>query len=102
MAGAREGQGARRKEGEWGEGPLGHILFEISYVFRLSVSMRKVASEHLFCVIIYMNSYIFQIYFVYFFVKHICTSNLKRFEQIELQAKLLNYFLGSNKSNINQ
>jgi len=24
------------------------------------------------------------------------------FEQIELQAKLLNYFLGSNKSNINQ
>jgi len=27
---------------------------------------------------------------------------LKRFEQIELQAKLLNYFLGSNKSNINQ
>jgi len=29
-------------------------------------------------------------------------SNLKRFEQIELQAKLLNYFLGSNKSNINQ
>jgi len=23
-------------------------------------------------------------------------------EQIELQAKLLNYFLGSNKSNINQ
>jgi len=30
------------------------------------------------------------------------TSNLKRFEQIELQAKLLNYFLGSNKSNINQ
>ena len=26
----------------------------------------------------------------------------KRFEQVELQAKLLNYFLGSNKSNINQ
>jgi len=24
------------------------------------------------------------------------------FDQIELQAKLLNYFLGSNKSNINQ
>jgi len=24
------------------------------------------------------------------------------FEQIELQAKLLNYFLGSNKNNINQ
>ena len=29
-------------------------------------------------------------------------SKKKRFEQIELQAKLLNYFLGSNKSNINQ
>jgi hypothetical protein len=34
--------------------------------------------------------------------QHTDTSNLKRFEQIELQAKLLNYFLGSNKSNINQ
>ena len=29
-------------------------------------------------------------------------SNLKRFEQIEFQAKLLNYFSGSNKSKINQ
>ena len=34
--------------------------------------------------------------------QHTDTSNLKRFEQIELQVKLLNYFLGSNKSNINQ
>jgi len=34
-------------------------------------------------------------------IQHTDTSNLKRFEQIELQAKLLNYFLGSNKSNIN-
>jgi len=34
--------------------------------------------------------------------QHTDTSNLKRFEQIELQAKLLNYFLESNKSNINQ
>jgi len=34
--------------------------------------------------------------------QHTDTSNPKRFEQIELQAKLLNYFLGSNKSNINQ
>ena len=34
--------------------------------------------------------------------QHTDISNLKRFEQIELQAKLLNYFLGSNKSNINQ
>ena len=30
---------------------------------------------------------------------HMCTCTV---EQIELQAKLLNYFLGSNKSNINQ
>jgi len=35
-------------------------------------------------------------------IHHTDTSNLKRFEQIELQAKLLNYFLGGNKSNINQ
>jgi len=35
-------------------------------------------------------------------IQHTDTSNLKSFEQIELQAKLLNYFLGSNKSNINQ
>ena len=31
-----------------------------------------------------------------FFVYKLC------YEQIKLQAKLLNYFLGSNKSNINQ
>jgi len=31
-----------------------------------------------------------------------CTAGPWIFEQIELQAKLLNYFLGSNKSNINQ
>ena len=35
-------------------------------------------------------------------IQHTEISNLKRFEQIELQAKLPNYFLGSNKSNINQ
>jgi len=33
-------------------------------------------------------------------VPRVCVS--AQFEQIELQAKLLNYFLGSNKSNINQ
>ena len=38
---------------------------------------------------------------IYIF-QHTDISNLKRFEQIELQAKLLNYFLGGNKSNINQ
>jgi len=30
------------------------------------------------------------------------TKKSKNIEQIELQAKLLNFFLGSNKSNINQ
>ena len=39
---------------------------ELAYVFRLSVSMRKVAGEHPFCVLIYMNSYIFHIYFILF------------------------------------
>jgi len=34
--------------------------------------------------------------------KYTKISNPKRFEQIELPAKLLNYFLWSNKSNINQ
>ena len=57
------GQRPRRKEGEWGEGPSFAIsaMFcsEFAYVFRLSVSMRKVAGEHPFCVLIYMNSYIF-------------------------------------------
>jgi len=60
----------RRKEGEWGEGPSLAITtmfcMEFSYVFRLSVSMRKVASEHLFCILIYMNSYVFHIYFILF------------------------------------
>jgi len=31
-----------------------------------------------------------------------CATRCHLSEQIELQAKLLNYFLGSNKSNINQ
>jgi len=60
--------GPRRKEGEWGEGPslaiTAMFCLEFAYVFRLSVSKRKVPSEHPFCVLIYMNSYIFQIYFI--------------------------------------
>ena len=39
------------------------LCLEFDYVFRLSVSMRKIASERPFCVLIYMNSYIFHIYF---------------------------------------
>jgi len=68
-----DGKGARRPRcegGEWGEGPLLAIsaIFcsEFAYVFRLSVSMRKVADEHPFCVLIYMNSYIFHICFILF------------------------------------
>ena len=37
---------------------------EFAQVFRLSVSLRKVAGEHPFCVLIYMNSYIFHICFI--------------------------------------
>jgi len=58
----------RRKEGEWGEGPslaiTAMFCLEFAYVFRLSVSMRKVASEHPFCELICMNSYTFHIYFI--------------------------------------
>ena len=55
---------------EWGEGPslaiTAMFYLEFAYVFRLSVSMKKVTSEHLFCVLIYMNSYIFHICFILF------------------------------------
>jgi len=39
---------------------------DFAYVFRLSVSMRKVAGEHPFCVLKYMNSYIFHICLILF------------------------------------
>ena len=42
------------------------FCLEFACVFRLLVSMRKVASEHAFCVLIYMNSYIFHICFISF------------------------------------
>jgi len=60
----------RRNEGEWGEGPslaiTAMFCSEFAYVFWLSVSMSKVAGEHPFCVLIYMNSCIFHIYFIVF------------------------------------
>jgi len=60
----------RRKEGEWGEGSslaiTAMFCLEFAYVFRLSVSMRKVAGELQFCVLIYMNYYIFHIHFILF------------------------------------
>ena len=67
-----DGCGAGRprcKEGEWGEGPspaITTMFCSFAYVFRLSVSMRKVAGEHPFCVLIHMNSYVFHIYFTEF------------------------------------
>ena len=42
------------------------VYSDFAYVFRLSVSMRRVAGEHPFCVLIYMNSYIFHNYFILF------------------------------------
>jgi len=66
MAGGRKGQGARKENGD--EGPSLAITpifcLEFACVLRLSVSIRKVAGEHLFCVLIYMNSYIFYKYFI--------------------------------------
>ena len=57
MARARQGQSARK-----GNGVRGHRFPSLPYF----VSMRKVASEHPFCVLMYMNSYIFHIYFILF------------------------------------
>ena len=60
----------RRKEGEWDEGSwlaiTAMLFLEFAYVFRLSVSIRKVASKYPLWVLIYMNSYIFYIYFILF------------------------------------
>ena len=60
----------RRKEEERGEGPslaiTTMVCSEFAQVLRLSVSMRKVAGEHPFCALIYMNSYIFHICFILF------------------------------------
>ena len=42
------------------------FCLEFAYVFRLSVSRRKVASERLSCVHIYRNFCIFHIYFILF------------------------------------
>jgi len=71
------GDGKAKAQGrKWGEGSLLAItaMFcsEFACVFRLSVSMRKVARKHLLCVLIYMNSYMTHLFrFTYFPVKHI-------------------------------
>ena len=58
----------RHKGGGMGWGTIAchhhHVCSEFAYVFRLSISMRNVAGEHPFWVLIYMNSYIFRIYFI--------------------------------------
>jgi len=58
------------KEGNWGGGPLLAIaaMFcsEFAYVFGRSASMKKVASEQSFCVLIYPNSYVFYVHFILF------------------------------------
>ena len=55
----------RRKEGEWAEWPSLAITTmgcsEFAYIFRLFVPMGKVAGEHPFCVLIYINFYSFYI-----------------------------------------
>ena len=76
--GAQQGLGvvASRWLGGWkaraqrrGMGPslaiTAMFYLEFAYVFRLSVSMRKVAGEHPFCVLMYINS-IFHICFILF------------------------------------
>jgi len=76
MAGGREGQ-TERKELEWGEGPSLAITamscLEFAYEFRLSVS---IASEHPFCVLIYMNSYIFHTYSILLLSRKKCIEYL--------------------------
>jgi len=68
----------KRKEGEWGEGPSLAITaifgLRFAYVFRLSVSMRKVACKHLFCVHIHIYEFLHishLFHFIYFLEKHI-------------------------------
>ena len=73
MTGGREDQGARK-----GNGVRGHRLSSppcfvqnlLKYL-GFSVSMRKVADKHPFCVLIYMNTYIFHICFILFILCHI-------------------------------
>jgi len=58
----------RRKEGKWGEGPslaiTAMLCLEFAHTFGISVSIRKVASKHSFCVLIFMNNYISHICFI--------------------------------------
>jgi len=67
-----DGWGAVRprfKKGKRGEGPsslgITAMFFkEFAYVFRISVSVRKVSNKHPFCVLMYVNFCTLQIYFM--------------------------------------
>ena len=68
IAGGRQAKAQRRVEG-WGA--VRRLLaitamfdLEFAYLFRVSVSMKEVAGENLFYVPIYMNFYVFLIYFI--------------------------------------
>ena len=71
MVGGREGQGVRKGNGVRGHRcHHRHVLSRICLcisAFYHSISMRKVAGEHPFCVLMYMISYIFHIYFIILF-----------------------------------
>jgi len=55
-----------------------HVFVEFTYVFRLSVSIRKVASENPFCILTYMSCYIIYLfYFIYLIVKNISHIKMK-------------------------
>ena len=60
----------RRKEGGSSEVPslaiTTIVCSEFAQVFRHSVSMRKVAGENPFCVLTYINSYMFHICLILF------------------------------------
>jgi len=68
MAGGRKGQGARNGNGVRGHrlpSPPCFVQYLLMYFGFPSESMRKVAGEHPFCVLIYMNFYIFYICLIY-------------------------------------
>ena len=68
MAGGLQGQGQGRGEGVMGRclpSPL-YIFKAFTYVVRHSVSVREVDSEYPFYMLIYMNFYVFHIYFILF------------------------------------
>jgi hypothetical protein len=58
MAEGQDGQGARKAPGlkSYCLTSPPYLFVEFAYAFRISVSIREAASEHPFCVLMYMNS----------------------------------------------